>query len=75
MSPDHGAQLAALNAKVDQMGESVKRIETAVIGAGKFTEAAGAMQQSAWHKQTGRRAVKLCAMMRSGKIPSNEVKA
>lgn len=47
----------------------------ALIEDGKFAEAAEAMQQSAWHKQTGRRAVKLCAMMRSGKIPSNEVKA
>ena len=47
----------------------------ALIKEGKFVEAAGAMQQSAWHKQTGRRAVKLCAMMKAGKIPSNEVKA
>jgi len=47
----------------------------ALIEKGKFTEAAEAMRQSAWHRQTGRRAVKLCAMMRSGKIPSNEVKA
>lgn len=46
-----------------------------LIEAGEYVRAAEAMRQSAWHKQTGRRAVKLCAMMRSGKIPSNEVKA
>ena len=38
----------------------------ALIESGNYAEAATAMEQSAWHRQTGRRAVKLCAMMRSG---------
>ena len=68
----------AFNMGLGQVGKSGLLSFThtlALIEEGKFVEAAEAMRQSAWHKQTGRRAVKLCAMMRSGKIPSNEVKA
>ena len=68
----------AFNMGLGQVGKSGLLSFThtlALIEDGKFVEAAEAMRQSAWHKQTGRRAVKLCAMMRSGKIPSNEVKA
>ena len=68
----------AFNMGIGQVGKSGLLSFThtlALIEEGKFVEAAEAMRQSAWHRQTGRRAVKLCAMMRSGKITTNEVKA